>query len=209
MPHLGQWWAAGPRGGARRPRLARVCWRHCCGSERCRSATWSTWIWTPSCWSMGSRPVHRPPAACHRPPRLCARPHPPRGPAPAVRLPLAPRRGTPPPELPSVLLAVNAQVRRRERGRAMGGRGFYYRGRSCKTRGPSVGLLTARLILDHLVQRCRERRWCFVSPSGSRTGSPGYIVPKSRGDSWAQNTGVIHWEWIAIHILGPELMELG
>ncbi|KAM7059422.1 D site-binding protein isoform 3-T4 [Molossus nigricans] len=58
---------------------------------------------------MGSLPARRPPVTLHRHPRPCARPHPPRGPAPAARLPLTPRRGTPPPGLPSGPPAATAQ----------------------------------------------------------------------------------------------------
>lgn len=143
MPQLGRWWAAGPRGDARGLCPARVCWRRYCGSGRCRSATWSTWTWTPSCWSTGSLPARRPPAARRQRPRPCARPHPPRGPVPAGRLPLAPRRGTPPPGLPSGPPAATAQVRRRGRGGALVGRGLDSRGRGCATLG--VGKVGLRL----------------------------------------------------------------
>lgn len=110
MLQLGRWWAAGPRGDARGLRPARVCWRRYCGSGHCPSATWSTWTWTLSCSSTGSLPARHPRAARRQRPHRCALPHPPRGPAPAARPPLALRPGTPPPGPLSGPPAATAQA---------------------------------------------------------------------------------------------------
>lgn len=113
MPRLGRLAAVGLRGDAQGQWPARVFLRRCCGNALCLSATWNTWTWTPSCWSMGCRRARRPREACRGHPLRRARPCPHPGPALAAPPPLAPLPGTPPRGPLWEQPAATAQVRRR------------------------------------------------------------------------------------------------